>query len=96
MFDWPILSTITFAPLIGVALMLFISGDDENARRNIRMIALLTTSFVFLLSLTIWFGFDNANPDFQFVEKAAWLGSEPLVTSATIWVLTVYLCRLLS
>jgi NADH-quinone oxidoreductase subunit M len=75
MIDWPILSTITFAPLIGVALLLFITGDDANARRNIRMIALLVTGFTFLLSLMIWFGFDNSNPDFQFVEKAAWLGN---------------------
>ena len=56
--------------------MLFITGDDANARRNIRMIALITTSFVFLLSLWIWIGFDNTNPDFQFVEKAAWLGGD--------------------
>ncbi len=75
MIDWPILSTITFLPLIGVAMLLFITGDDENARRNIKMIALIVTSFTFLLSLMIWFWFDKANPDFQFVEKASWLGS---------------------
>jgi NADH-quinone oxidoreductase subunit M len=76
MMDWPILSTITFAPLVGVALIALITGDDANARRNIRMIALLVTSFVFLLSLWIWIGFDNSNPDFQFVEKTAWLGGD--------------------
>lgn len=76
MMDWPILSTITFAPLVGVALIALITGDDANARRNIRMIALLVTGFVFLLSLWIWIGFDNSNPDFQFVEKTAWLGGD--------------------
>ncbi len=76
MMDWPILSTITFAPLVGVALIALITGDDANARRNIRMIALLVTSFVFVLSLWIWIGFDNSNPDFQFVEKTAWLGGD--------------------
>jgi NADH-quinone oxidoreductase subunit M len=76
MIDWPILSTITFLPLVGVALLLFITGEDENARRNIKMIALIVTTFTFLLSLMIWFYFDKANPDFQFVEKANWLGGD--------------------
>jgi NADH-quinone oxidoreductase subunit M len=74
MTDWPILSTITFAPLVGALLILFITGESEAARRNIRMIALVVTGFVFLLSLLIWTGFDKANPDFQFVEKVGWLG----------------------
>jgi NADH-quinone oxidoreductase subunit M len=74
MTDWPILSTITFAPLIGALLILFITGEDENAKRNIRNVALLVTSFVFILSLWIWIGFDKSNPDFQFVEKVDWLG----------------------
>ena len=40
------------------------------------MIALLTT-VVHLpaVALFIWIGFDNADPGFQFVEKADWLGS---------------------
>ncbi|MCU0829956.1 MAG: NADH-quinone oxidoreductase subunit M [Rhizobiaceae bacterium] len=74
MTDWPVLSTITFAPLVGALLILFITGEDAAARRNIRNVALLTTSFVFILSLWIWIGFDKANPDFQFVEKVDWLG----------------------
>jgi NADH-quinone oxidoreductase subunit M len=74
MTDWPVLSTITFAPLVGALLILFITGEDAAARRNIRNVALLTTSFVFILSLWIWIGFDKTNPDFQFVEKVDWLG----------------------
>jgi NADH-quinone oxidoreductase subunit M len=74
MTDWPILSTITFAPLVGALLILLIAGEGEAAKRNIRNVALLTTSFVFVLSLWIWIGFDNANPDFQFVEKVEWIG----------------------
>ena len=74
MTDWPILTTLTFAPLIGALLILFINGDDEIAKRNIRNVALLVTSFVFVLSLWIWIGFDKTNPDFQFVEKLDWLG----------------------
>ncbi|TIO11259.1 NADH-quinone oxidoreductase subunit M [Mesorhizobium sp.] len=72
---WPILSLVTFLPLVGVLLVLFVRDDSENARRNIRAIALLTTTFTFVISLFIWTGFDNSEPGFQFVEKLAWLDS---------------------
>ncbi|MER9582389.1 NADH-quinone oxidoreductase subunit M [Mesorhizobium sp. M0276] len=72
---WPILSLVTFLPLVGVLLILFINDDSENARRNIRAIALLTTTFTFVISLLIWTGFDNSQSGFQFVEKVAWLDS---------------------
>ncbi|MER9230807.1 NADH-quinone oxidoreductase subunit M [Mesorhizobium sp. M0622] len=72
---WPILSLVTFLPLVGVLLILFVRDDSENARRNIRAIALFTTIFTFVVSLFIWTGFDNSQPGFQFVEKFAWLDS---------------------
>lgn len=75
MTDWPILSTVTFLPLVGVLLILFIRDDSANARRNIRAITLWTTIATFVVSLFIWAGFDNAVPGFQMVEKADWLGS---------------------
>jgi len=75
MTDWPILSLVTFLPLVGVLLILPISDDSENARRNIRAIAFITTAFTFVISLFIWTGFDNSQAGFQFVEKHAWLDS---------------------
>lgn len=74
MTDWPILSTVTFLPLVGALLILLIKDDSEAARRNIKNVALLTTIFVFILSLVIWAGFDNANPGFQMVEQVGWVG----------------------
>ncbi|WP_274628573.1 NADH-quinone oxidoreductase subunit M [Arvimicrobium flavum] len=71
----PILSLVTFLPLAGAFLILVIRDEGENARRNIRSVALLTTVFTFIVSLFIWTGFDNGNPGFQFVEQAAWLDS---------------------
>ena len=68
--DWPILSTITYLPLVGALLILFIGGDDEIAKRNMRMVALFTTGATFLLSLLIWVAFDETDPGFQFVEEA--------------------------
>ncbi|CAH2408657.1 NADH-quinone oxidoreductase subunit M [Mesorhizobium escarrei] len=72
---WPILSLVTFLPLVGVLFILLINDDSENARRNIRAIALWTTGITFIISLFIWTGFDNAEAGFQFVEKFAWLDS---------------------
>jgi NADH-quinone oxidoreductase subunit M len=75
MTGWPILSTITFLPLVGVLLMSFISDDNEEGRRNIRWIALFTTIITFLVSLLIWAGFDTTTANFQFVENKPWLDS---------------------
>src|SRR5687768_6514975 len=75
MTDWPILSAVTFLPLVGVLLILFVRDDNESARRNVRMIALWTTVITFVLSIFIRTGFVNSDPGFQFVEKREWLDS---------------------
>jgi NADH-quinone oxidoreductase subunit M len=75
MTDWPILSAVTFLPLVGVLLILFIRDEGESARRNIRAIALWTTIATFVVSLFVWIGFDNSVPGFQMVEKFDWLDS---------------------
>lgn len=75
MTDWPILSTVTFLPLVGVALLLLTRGDTSLGRRNILNVSLLTTVFTFVVSLFIWINFDNSNVGFQMVEKQAWLGT---------------------
>ncbi|TWD57466.1 NADH dehydrogenase subunit M [Agrobacterium vitis] len=75
MTDWPILSTVTFLPLVGVALLLLVNGNTESGRRNVLNIALLTTIATFIVSLFVWIGFDNSNPGFQMVEKVSWLGT---------------------
>jgi NADH-quinone oxidoreductase subunit M len=75
MTTWPILSVVTFLPLVG-ALVVYISpGDDEAGRRNSRWIALWTTLVTFALSLILVWRFDPAQTDFQFVEKTSWLAT---------------------
>ena len=73
--NWPLLTIVTFLPLVGVLFLALIRGDDDAAKRNIRVIALLTTVVDFLLSLLIWVRFDPSNPGFQLEEKASWLGN---------------------
>ncbi|ODN72481.1 NADH-quinone oxidoreductase subunit M [Methylobrevis pamukkalensis] len=74
MSDMPLLSIVTFLPLAGVFLILWNRANDEVAIRNIRMVALVTTVFTFLVSLFVWGRFDPSNPGFQMVEEAAWMG----------------------
>jgi NADH-quinone oxidoreductase subunit M len=71
--DWPLLSLVTFLPLVGAAFILFIRGEPEVVARNSRSVALWTSLVTFLLSLMIWGNFDSAQPGFQLVEKTAWL-----------------------
>jgi len=72
--DWPILSLVTFLPLLGALFILFVPGDDETSSRNARFVALWTTLITFAISLILWIDFDYTTAEFQFVEKHAWLG----------------------
>ncbi len=75
MASWPILSIVTFLPLVGAAIILLIWDDNEVSRRNVKNVALWTTLLTFFLSIFIWIEFDNSVAGFQMVEKADWLGS---------------------
>src|ERR1700742_3073177 len=75
MTTWPILSVVTFLPVIGALLIYLLRGDDEAAQRNARWIALWTTIVTFAVSLILVARFDPAQADFQFVEKAPWLAN---------------------
>ncbi|TCT11269.1 NADH dehydrogenase subunit M [Tepidamorphus gemmatus] len=74
MSGWPLLSLVTFLPIVGALFIFAIRGEDETAVRNARFVALWTTFITFLLSLLIWIYFDPDTSAFQFVEKHEWLG----------------------
>ena len=75
MFDFPILSLVTFLPMVGAGFILLIRGKEEIVARAARWVALWTTVMTFGASLLIWMGFDTATAEFQFVEQKAWIGS---------------------
>jgi NADH-quinone oxidoreductase subunit M len=75
MTNFPILSLVTFLPLVGAAAILIIRGDDAVVARNARATALWTSLITFALSLMLWFGFDRTTSDFQFVEQSVWIES---------------------
>ena len=64
-----LLSVITFLPLVGAVLLLFVPARDDAGKELARWIALGTSSITFLLTLWMWAKFDPANAGFQFVEN---------------------------
>jgi NADH-quinone oxidoreductase subunit M len=70
---FPLLSLVTWLPLVGVLVMMSVRGDEETVAANARWTALWTSLIVFILSLVLWVKFDKADGGFQFVENAAWL-----------------------
>ena len=75
MSSWPLLSIVTFLPLAG-ALFIFLLGraEGEAGDRNAKWVALWTTLATFAFAVMVWVQFDPANPGFQMVEEAPWLG----------------------
>jgi NADH-quinone oxidoreductase subunit M len=73
MASWPILSVVTFLPIVGAIFIAFLN-DDESGVRNARWIALWTTLVTFAVSLILVWRFDPGSADFQFLEKRPWLG----------------------
>jgi NADH-quinone oxidoreductase subunit M len=71
---WPILSILTFLPIIGALFVLAIRGDDEVAVGNMRWVALWTTLITFFIALMLWGTFDPAVAGFQFEERHDWIG----------------------
>ena len=70
---FPLLSLITWLPLVGGLVILAVRGDEETVASNARWTALWTSLIVFVLSVVLWVRFDPAEPGFQFVESASWL-----------------------
>jgi len=71
----PLLSIVTFLPLVGAAFIFLVRGPEALVAKQARSVALWTTVITFLVSLLIWVNFDNSTSNFQFVEKAAWVGA---------------------
>ena len=70
---FPILSLITFLPLLGVVILATMRGDEQHLAQNSRWAAFWTSLITFLMSLVLWQKFDTANAGFQFQETAVWL-----------------------
>ncbi len=75
MSEIPILSILIFMPVVGIFFMLLIRNNDDQSSQNLKHTALWIAFLNFIISLSLLFSFDLNNPDFQFVEKYAWIES---------------------
>ena len=70
---FPILSLITYLPLLGAFLVATLSGDDEAAAGKARCIAFIFSLVVLVLGVFLWTQFNPAMAGYQFVEVMPWL-----------------------
>ncbi|HEY7937990.1 MAG TPA: NADH-quinone oxidoreductase subunit M [Candidatus Limnocylindrales bacterium] len=68
--DLPLLSLITFVPLIGAIVIAFLPRDQPGL---IRAVALASALISFGLSLLLLIGFNPTNPAFQYQEVHDWI-----------------------
>jgi NADH-quinone oxidoreductase subunit M len=72
MTGFPILSLMTFLPLVGVVFLLLLKGLEETVALKAKYVALFVSTVVFGLSVIMMAAFDPASAEFQFTERAVW------------------------
>jgi len=71
--NFPILSSITFLPLIG-AFFIFLTKSDKGEKNSGAINISIFTSFInFFITLFLWYSFDNQTSNFQFIEEISWI-----------------------
>jgi NADH-quinone oxidoreductase subunit M len=70
--DFPILSSLILLPSIGAIFIFFSKSKDKNNISS-KYISLFVSLVNLILSIYLWFSFDNTTYDFQFVEERKWL-----------------------
>jgi NADH-quinone oxidoreductase subunit M len=70
--ELPILSVLIFLPLAGIVPLLFLDQKNDKVLKGYTLAISLVE---FLLSLKLWFGFNDAYGGMQFVERHSWLPS---------------------
>lgn len=68
--NFPILSVITYLPLLGILVICLINSKRHDL---IRWVAFLTAVVTFLVSLPLYFKFDASTWQMQFVENVPWI-----------------------
>jgi NADH-quinone oxidoreductase subunit M len=67
---FPILSAVTFLPLIGILLVAFIDKAEDKLIKGIGFAVMFAD---FLISISLWVGFDAGTPNIQFAEMIPWM-----------------------
>lgn len=64
------LTLVTFFPLLGILVLLFLKPEQKNAAR---WVALITSLITFAISLAVLAQFNPANPDLQLTVNLPWI-----------------------
>lgn len=106
--DFPILSFLTFLPLLGAFFVMLIKDNDvERMMRNAVNVGAFISFTVLILSLVMLAGFDGGTADYQYVERLVWFDALNLsyhmgvdgisvffvVLSALLTPICILLCR---
>jgi NADH-quinone oxidoreductase subunit M len=69
------LSFIVFLPLAGAVLALLAGGREDRQDRDwlVRNVAMAFSLATFAATLWLWWRFDPASPDYQFIEQYDWI-----------------------
>lgn len=68
--NFDILTLITFFPLLGILVILFLKAEQKN---TIRWVAVTTSLITFVISLVALARFDASNPNLQLVTDVPWI-----------------------
>jgi NADH-quinone oxidoreductase subunit M len=71
--NFPILSSLILLPLVGSLFVLFIKDNDSKNYQSSKYVALFVSFANFLISIYLWYLFDNSTSEFQFIENKQWL-----------------------
>ena len=73
--ELPLLSVITFLPLVGAFVIYLLASVCRLSDNFYKIIGIAFTLIVLVLVGVIWFKFDNSAIGFQFIEKTEWIKS---------------------
>ena len=68
--NFPVLSVITFTPMVAAVLILLLPAQRRN---ETRAVALAAATFALILSFWVYLNYDQAAGGYQFVERYSWL-----------------------
>jgi len=68
--DCPILTLVTFLPLLGAIILLFINGEKQE---RIKRVALAVAIIDFIISMPLFILFKTDTSEFQFVQNVPWI-----------------------
>tara|TARA_Y100001970_G_scaffold222683_1_gene273964 strand:- start:3688 stop:5187 length:1500 start_codon:yes stop_codon:yes gene_type:complete len=70
---FPILSSLILLPLLGAIFIFFIKENPSKNNQSIKYVSIFAAFSNFLISIYLWYLFDNSIDGFQFIESKIWI-----------------------